>query len=413
MKLSIICPHLRPDVAPTGEVMSSILDGLTALGHEAHVVTSLPWYRHHRIEPQWTGRMVQNEKHDWGTITRVDPFPTDKGNLPARAAAFGAFTVLAAACALRPPWRPDVVMAMSPPITLGIAAATVARRFSVPWLFNIQDVFPDAAVEVGAITNPAVVRAASMLESRLYRSASAVTVLSDDLADNVRGKLAMAGADSSRVHVIPNFVDTEFLRPGPRMNGYRREHALGDRTVVMYAGNVGFSQSIDLLVGAARSMRGRRDVVFVVNGGGSARDSLLRDAADLDNVVFVDMQPKERLPEILAAADIHVVPLRRGLARSSVPSKLYSILAAGRPVLASVDPGTEVARTVTEAGAGVAVAPEDQAAFNAALSDLLADKAGLERMGARARGFVEGWASPRAVAQQYSALLEQISQRSD
>ncbi len=142
--------------------------------------------------------------------------------------------------------------------------------------------------------------------------------------------------------------------------------------------------------------------MFVVNGGGSARPELERRAAGLDNVAFVDMQPKERLPEVLAAADVHVVPLKRGLARSSVPSKLYSILAAGRPIVASVDPGTEVARTVERAGAGLAVGPDDAEAFTKAIRRLLdAPGRGARPWERRAGAFVERWASPAAVAAAY------------
>ena len=128
-------------------------------------------------------------------------------------------------------------------------------------------------------------------------------------------------------------------------------------------------------------------------------------------MVFVDFQPKERLPEVLAAADIHVVPLRRGLARSSVPSKTYSILAAGRPVVASVDEGTEVARVVEEAGAGLAVPPDDPAAFTKALLTLLDDPAGAQAMGRAGRAFVEAWASPAAVAERYEELFEELRSR--
>jgi colanic acid biosynthesis glycosyl transferase WcaI len=353
---------------------------------------------------------VRHEETSFGRITRVHPFPTDKRNIPARALAFGGFTLEAALFGARAPWRPDVVLAMSPPLTLGMAASAVARRYGVPWVFNIQDVFPDVAVEVGAITNERVIVVAEWLERTLYANADAVTVLSEDLAENVRAKLRRTRhPDPARVHVIPNFVDTAWLCPGPRDNAYRCEHGLGERTVVMYAGNVGYSQSLDLVIDAARALRERRDVVFVINGGGSARDDLLRDAADLDNVVFVDLQPKERLPEILAAADLHLVPLRRGLARSSVPSKLYSILASGRPVLASVDAGTEVARTVEAAGAGIAVEPEDHEAFQAALVSLLDDPSRLADMGAAGRRYVEGWASPGAVAQRYAELFEALA----
>src|SRR5690606_24303473 len=194
-----------------------------------------------------------------------------------------------------------------------------------------------------------------------------------DLQDNVVAKLRGTVADPyDRVRVIPNFVDTSRIVPAdPEAGTYRAEHGLVGKRVVMYAGNVGFSQSLDLVLAAARSLADRTDVVFVINGGGSARSELAARARGLGNVRFVGFQPAERLPEVLAAGDIHVVPLRRGLARSSVPSKIYSVLAAGRPVVASVDEGTEVARVVEKAGAGLAVPPDDPSAFTDAVTRLL------------------------------------------
>lgn len=406
MKLLILCPHYAPDVAPTGEVMTSIATALAARGHELHIVTALPWYREHRVEPGWGGRLWRTERTDWGRITRLHPFPTDKTNIPARAVAFAGFTGLATVAGLVARGRPDAVMVMSPPLPLGVAGWLAASSRRAPFVFNIQDVFPDVAVELGAITSPRVIRAASWLERFLYRRSAAVTVLSEDLRDNVATKLGRHRPE--RVHVIPNFVDTERIRPAPKENAYRDEYGLGGRTVVMYAGNVGMSQSLDLVVDAARRHRDRDDLVFVVNGGGSALEGLRRAAAGLPNVRFVEMQPRERLPEVLAAADLHLVPLRTGLARSSVPSKLYSILAAGRPVLASVDAGTEVASTLERAGAGVSVPPEDPDAFNEALDALLADPAHLERLGTSGRAFVEGWVSPAAVGAAYEELFASL-----
>jgi colanic acid biosynthesis glycosyl transferase WcaI len=413
LNIVVLCPHFEPDVAPTGEVMTRIAHELVARGHRLHVVTSLPWYQRHALEPGWDGQLVRTEHRSWGRISRVHPFPTDKRNIPARAMAFGGFTALAAALGATSA-APDVVLAMSPPLTLGPAAWAVARARGVPFVFNIQDVFPDVAVELGLLRGAKVIAGARWLERTTYRLADAVTVLSDDLAENVRGKLAAAGQGEhlDKVRVIPNFVDTEWITPGPKENAYRRDHGLEGRRVVMYAGNVGLSQSLDLLLDAARRFRSERpDVVFVVNGGGAARPALEASAADLDNVRFVDMQPKERLPEVLAAADVHVVPLKRGLAWSSVPSKLYSILAAGRPVVASVDEGTEVARTVERAGAGLAVAPEDPDAFHAALVRLLDEPATALWMGSSGRTFVEGWASPEAVAAAYEELFAELVER--
>jgi colanic acid biosynthesis glycosyl transferase WcaI len=257
-----------------------------------------------------------------------------------------------------------------------------------------------------------VIAIAEHLERLSYQSADAVTVLSDDLRDNVVAKLrGRRRGDADKVRVIPNFVLTDLIKPMPSDNEYRRELGIDPaQTVVLYAGNVGFSQSLDLVVGSARRLHeaGRSDVVFVVNGGGSALPDVERAAEGLSNVRFAPYQPRERLPEVLAAGDIHLVPLKRGLAKASVPSKLYSILAAGRPVLASVDAGTEVATTVARAEAGVAVGPEDPDAFHAALVGLLDDPDGRRRMGASGRRFVEGWASPAAIAGRYEELFEEL-----
>jgi colanic acid biosynthesis glycosyl transferase WcaI len=405
VNLLVLCPHYAPDVAPTGEVMTQIAEGLVARGHRLHVVTSLPWYQEHAIEPGWEGQVVRHEDTEWGRITRVHPFPTDKRNIPARAAAFAGFTALSGLAGLVTRSAPDAVLAMSPPLTLGLAGAAIARAHQVPFVFNIQDVFPDVAVELGLLTDRRVIRAASALERFAYRHADAVTVLSDDLRENVTAKLGRQRRRPTRVEVIPNFVDTVAITPSPKDNDYRREHGLTGKQVVMYAGNVGLSQSIGLLLDAARVLADRPDVVFVINGGGAARPGLELAAADLPNVKFVDYQPIERLPEVLAAADIHVVPLKTGLAKASVPSKLYSILASARPVLASVDPDTEVVRTLDAAGAGVAVPPDDPVAFTRALVTMLDDPATAEAQGTAGRRFVESWVSPSAVANAYAELF--------
>lgn len=414
MNLLVLCPHFAPDLAPTGVVMTEIAHQLAERGNRLHIVTSLPWYQHHAIEPGWEGRAVRHEDVPWGRITRVHPFPTDKRNIPARAVGFAGFTGMTGLAALVSRSKPDAVLAMSPPLTLGAAGWAAARAHRVPFVFNIQDVFPDVAVELGAITNPKVIAVASWLERETYLRADAVTVLSDDLKDNVAAKIAGrrgAAGSAEKVRVIPNFIDTDRIRPGERENGYRREFGLEGKTVVMYAGNVGLSQSLDLVLAAAAHLAHDPDVVFVINGGGAARPGLERDAAGLPNVRFVDMQPAERLAEVAAAADVHVVPLRTGLARSSVPSKLYTILASGRPVVASVDPGTEVARTVEAAGAGIAVPPDDAERFTKALVSLIEAPEEARRMGEAGRRFVERWASPAAVAAAYEALFAELAAR--
>ena len=403
----MVAPHFTPDVAPTGAVITRIVEELGRRGHALEVITSLPWYRHHRVEPPYDGRLWRYEDTPWGRITRLHPFPTkDKRNLLRRAAAFGGFSVLAAAWGARGE-RADGVLAVSPPLTLGLVGSVVARCRNAPLVFNIQDVFPDVAIELGMLTDRRLIAGARRLERACYERADAITVLSDDLAANVASKVSSA----AKVRTIPNFVDTSWITPSDRDNAYRREYGLEGRFVVMYAGNVGLSQSLDLVVTAAVALAHEPDLVFVINGHGARRAELERRARGLDNVRFVDMQPSDRLPELLAAADVHVVPLKRGLARSSVPSKTFSILASGRPLVASVDEGSEVARLCERSGAGIAVPPDDAEAFAKAVRYLLESPDEAERMGRAGRAFVESWASPAAVARAYEGLFEELARR--
>lgn len=412
MRVLVLCPHYEPDAAaPTGVVMTEIAERLIDRGHELHIVTSLPWYEHHRIEPQWAGRLWRREKTDWGSIIRVHPFPTDKTNIPARALGFAGFTTMAALAAVLRRRRPDVVLTMSPPLTLGLAGWVAARLRRSVCVFNVQDIFPDVAIEVGAVTGPRLIRLLRRLESFVYRRADAVTVLSTDLAENVVAKIGTQ--DPAKVRVIPNFVDTGRITPAHRMTSYRAEIEAGDRPLVMYAGNLGFSQPLDLMIETARRWAPRgddlSDVRFVINGAGSERNRLEALAADVESVSFVDLQPPERLPEVLASADVHLILLREGLARSSVPSKLYSILAAGRPVFASIDPGTEVTRVLADNDCGRAVPPGDLDAFDTGLAELVRDQAGRAAMGERGRTFVETWVSPAGVASAYEALFAELA----
>jgi colanic acid biosynthesis glycosyl transferase WcaI len=404
VKLVVITPHFAPDVAPTGAVITRVVEELAERGHTIQVYTALPWYRNHKIEEGWDGKMIRRETVPWGEIVRLHPFPTaDKRNVARRAAAFAGFSVLAGVVGASGR-RVDGVLAVSPPLSLGLVGEAISSARRGKFVFNIQDVFPDVAIELGVLNNDRMIKAARKMELHLYKKADAVTVLSDDLKQNVAGKLG----EADKVHVIPNFVDTQAITPGPKENPYSTEYGLSGKTVVMYAGNVGLSQSLDMVIETAAGMTEREDLVFVINGQGASRADLERKARALPNVRFIDAQPYERLPDVLRAADIHLVPLKKGLASSSVPSKTYSILAAGRPLVASVDRGSEVEMLVERAGAGLSVPPEDPGAFAAAIARLIDAPEERERMGAAGRSFVEGWASPSAVAAAYEDLFASL-----
>ena len=408
MKLLLLCPHFEPDLhAATGEVMTKLVNGLAERGHRITVVTSLPWYHGHEVADEWRGRPWRSETKDWGRIIRCWPFPTAKNNIPARALGFLGQTTLATALASMTGTH-DVVMGMSPPIFMGDAAWMMAKRSRAPFVFNTQDIFPDIAVSLGALTNKRVIDMARRYEKAIYRRADAITVLSSDQAANVSAKIGRHGMDGTyhrKVHIIHNFVDLDRIRPVDRENTYRERYGLAGKTVVMYSGNVGLSQSFELVRQAALHWADEPSVQFVINGEGAAHSDVAQWADPLPNVTMIPFGPRSDVPEILGAADIHLVLLRTGLAASSTPSKLYGILAAGRPVLASIDEGSEVCNAVRDAGCGLSVGPDDQWAFNQGLEKLLSDRDELNEMGRRGRAYAESCLSPAAQAEAYETLF--------
>lgn len=271
-------------------------------------------------------------------------------------------------------------------------------------VFNIQDVFPDAAVETGAITNPRIIAFARWLERVSYERSDVVAVLSNDLKENVAAKVG--NRHKKKVVVIPNFVDAERITPHDRMTSYRRELGIGNELVVMYAGNVGYSQSLDMMIDAAQALP---QVVFVINGDGSARQELEEKAHGITNLKFSGYQPRERVPEVLASADIHVVPLRAGLGAVSVPSKTYSILAAARPVVAAIDGGTEVTRILASSGAGISVPPDSPSDFTRAIAELVNNPHKAQLCGEQGRKWVETHVSPSAVAHSYLEVIASLA----
>ncbi len=221
------------------------------------------------------------------------------------------------------------------------------------------------------------------------------------------------GVPPGKIEVIPNFADTGLIRPLPRRNAFSAAHGLDDRFVVLFAGNIGLSQGLEHVLEAARRLAGHPEILFLIVGAGAAKPGLVDLAArlGLPNVRFLPFQPYQDIPEMYAASDAGLVPLKRGFTGESVPSKVLSILAAARPLIASVDEGSETWRLAREAGCGLCVPPEDPAALTGAVLDLAGDRKRGLRMGAAGRDVVERRYSRPAAATKYEELLIRVAMK--
>ena len=406
MRILLLTLYYAPDVGANAEVVTALAEGLADLGHELIVVTALPHYEHNRIDHAYRGKLVQRE--DAGAIRVVRTYlyvPQDKTRLLGRLLNYVSFNLLSTLVGLFA-GRFDVVLAPSPPLTIGLSAYAISRLRGVPYVYNVQDIYPDVAVRLGVLQNARLIRFFRWMERLVYRGAAAVTVLSEGARRNLLDK----GVPGHKVHVIPNHVDTDFVRPLPKDNTFARRHGLHERFVVLYAGNVGLSQGLGSALEGARLLADLPDVTLLIVGNGAAKAGLEAQAGEmgLGNVVFLPFQPRGDLPEVYASADVCLVTLRRGLGAESVPSKAYTIMAAGRPMIASVDGEAETRRLIEASGCGLWVAPEDPAALAEAVRALHADAGARARYGANGRAYVTAHHTPEIVARQYDTLLRSI-----
>jgi glycosyltransferase involved in cell wall biosynthesis len=300
--------------------------------------------------------------------------------------------------------RHDVVVALTDPPIIGLLALWTARRTGAKFVFVCEDIFPEVAMLLEDFNNPLVNRWLDRVNRYLLAQADAVVALGPRMQ---RRLVEEKGADPARMTVIHNWADCEAIQPAPKDNAFSRANGLVDRFVVMHSGNVGLSQNLHVILDAAERLRGRDDLVFVIVGDGSKRRALEADAErrGLANVRFLPYQPKALLDQSFGAADVFLISLKAGLEGYIVPSKIYGILAAGRPFIAAVDPESEVAEIARDSHCGLVAAPGDAAALASRVLALYEDRTELAAMGRRAREAAWQFDRRRAVSAYHELFL--------
>ncbi|MGQ0562742.1 MAG: glycosyltransferase family 4 protein [Gemmatimonadota bacterium] len=410
LRVLLIVNHFPPDANPSGRLMSQLADGLRARGLSVDVLTSFPHYAGFRVDPTRRGRLFERERVGDDVVTRLWVFASGrKQNMLHRLAnylSFAGMVTLAGAFTRR---RHDVVLANSGSFFTGVVGWVLRVLRRTPFVYNVQDIYPDVPVRAGQLSNRRAVAALERIERFMYARAARVTVISREQ----RRVLIRKGVPEQKLLVSPNFVDTSFIRPLPRDNAFARAHGLADRFVVAHAGNLGYAYDFDALLACAAALRGHEDIVFLIIGEGVRKEAIeerVRTEA-LANVCLLDFQPEQQLPEVRAAVDVQLSLYRRGAAESSLPSKLYEIMASGRPVIVSAEAGTDARSLVEAARCGLSIEPENAEQLCAAVRRLRAEPALARELGENGRHAAVCSYSREVAAERYAALLEEVAKR--
>ena len=386
-----------PDTGATGQLLTELAEDLVSKhGIEVTVVTGYPV---NSTEPL-ASRQTRNGVH----IVRARGTTFSPRRFAGRAMNYVTYFFSALVAALGLP-RQDVTIALTDPPIIGLAAIAARPRHGV--IFFCQDIFPEVAGLLEDFHSPVINALLERLNRFMVRRAVRIIALGDTMASRlIHGK----GADPGKITVIHNWADTSAIVPSEKRNAFAVAHGLDAKFVVLHAGNIGLSQNLDVVIEAAGLLKTHRDIVILFIGDGNRRAALqaAAESRGLDNVTFLPYQPRDQLRWTYASSDVCLVSLKPGLAGYIVPSKLYPILAAGRPYIAAVEPVSEVAALTQRHRCGVLVEPGDAAQLADAILRLADQPHERAAMGTRARVASELFARDRQVAA-HAQVIEEVA----
>ena len=389
-----------PDNTATGQLLTELAEDLVARhGMEVTVVTGYP-------VGSETSALRASETRNGVRILRARGTTFSQRTFSGRATNYVTYFLSALWIAIRLP-RQHVTVALTDPPIVGLAA--LAARPAGGMVFFCQDIFPEVAGLLEGVYTPVVNFVLERLNRYLVRRAARIVALGDTMAARlVNGK----GAAAEKITIIHNWADISAIVPSAKANPFSNAHGLADKFVVLHAGNIGLSQNLDMVIDAAAQLTANPEIVVVFIGDGNRKATLEARARErgLGNVRFLPFQPRSQLRWTYATSDVCLVSLKPGLAGYIVPSKLYPILAAGRPYIAAVEPISEVASLTQRHRCGVMVPPGDAAALADQIVRLAGDPSQRQAMGARARLAAELFARDRQIAA-HAQVIEEVSGR--
>lgn len=402
MKILLITITYPPEIGGAAHLIHQLAVSLTDMGHEVRVITCFPSYNLKDIPYQYRRGFLITEKLENITIERIHVPRFSRTSKIGRGLEHFIYGLFLSGMTLFKR-KADAAIVFSPPLPLPWLVELVGKLQRIPVIVNIQDLFPLEAVELGMLKNRILIRLFEGMEYQVYRHASAVTVHSP----GNRTHVIKRGGLEERVHTIYNWVDSEFIHPSSKENEFSREYKLGDKFIVSYAGTMGWAQDMGTIISCANCLRDHTNILFLLVGDGVERgkSEAMSSALGLTNIRWLPMQPLTVYPDILAASDISVINLHPELHTPVVPSKLLSIMAAGRAVVASLPFESDARSIIEEASCGVCVNAGDSEALADAIIKLESDRELLTEMGRRGRAYIEAHFSRQSCTKEMEGII--------
>jgi colanic acid biosynthesis glycosyl transferase WcaI len=394
--------------------MGELSSDLVAAGHQVTVLTTMPHYNRDSVAEQgqpissFWGPLLRKSELNGAVVYHTPAMSRSEGVL-GRIIGWMIFHIVSLIAGLIIPRRVDVILAPSPPLTIGLISWLLGLRHRARFIYNVQELYPDIAVSLGVINNPALISLLYKLERFVYATAGRVSVISEPMRDVILAK----GVSPEKVVHIPNWVDTTDIDVLPKDNEFSRAHGVQDNFVIAYAGNMGLAQNFDEFLDAAAILRDRPGIRFMLIGDGVERPNLLRRVQEegLGNVIVLPYQDYHLVPLIYASSDLSYVPLHGAAATHALPSKVYRIMASGRAILAIAENGSAIGELVKQSHSGILVEPGSGERLADAIESAAADPVEIASQGQSGRDFVVKNYSREKIVGQYNAEIARLVQQ--
>lgn len=397
MRILVLSINYWPDETGIAAFNTWRCEYLAAQGHQVTICTGPPYYPRWSVPQQYRGKLIQREVRNGVTILRSWMFVPQRLTTKKRVLHEASFLVGSFLRALASP-KPDLIFAVSPPLGLGLTASTLSRLWRVPYIFDVEDLQPDAAVELGMMNPGALTDFFYKVELRSYKGAALISTLTEGM----RQRIVEKGIDAAKVALFPPRADSSLYSLRERTDGsaFRQKHGLQGKLIVSHSGNMGVKQGMEVILSAAEKSHEHKHIHYLFVGDGAMRSNLEAEARarKLENILILPLLENDEFLEMLAATDIALITQKRVVSDIVFPSKTVTLLFAGCPVIASVNSGSEVARAVQRSEAGLVVEPENADALWDAIRQLSANPELLARMSHQARQFaMESWDERRTL----------------
>jgi colanic acid biosynthesis glycosyl transferase WcaI len=404
MRILVLTINYWPELTGIGAVLTHRCEYLASVGHEVTVCTAMPYYPEWRIHPGYTHKLFSREEHNGVTILRSWLWIPKKVTSAKRIAFETSFLATSLLRAIQNR-KPDLLLVTSPPLGLGISAVMLSRWWKIPYVFDVQDLQPDAAADLGMLPDR-VLPMLYRLEAMAYRNAALISTVTGGMSN----KIVEKGIPVDKVVVVPPTADSSLFEVGTRISGdeFRREHGLDGKFVVGHCGNMGVKQGLDLVLDVAARFREQRDLVFLLAGNGAKRASLEHRASvlGLSNVRFFPLQETAVFLQMLAAVDVGLIVQQSAVSDIVFPSKTVTLLSAARPVIAAVNNKSEIGRVIQNSRGGVVVESESPQALAAAVQKFLCNLEKRLAMGEQGRQYaLQHWEKNRVFSAFENNLL--------